>query len=498
MSDAKNNNVPDELKDLKIVYEALTAKQSRHNELWNYYDGKHRMKWTNEKLQEIFRNENLVACENWCSVIVDAPNDRIQLERMDVPDNEQASTRLTEIITETQLDLDQDSVHLDAILTGEAYVIAWKREDGTIEAYYNDARNVTAVYEADRPDMMRVAGKWWVDDAKRRRITLYYPDKIEYWRSTNEVQNQSCTFSAGHWQRFTDDEADGIGENPFGQIPVFHFRSDRRSTSCLQNAISLQDTVNKTLADMMVCSEFGAYPQRWMIAHVDGEGQLPYGPGRTLALPPADKDTQPVSVGTFEAANLANFTGVIDNLAQAMAVISRTPKHYFWAQGGVPSGEALIAMEAPLNKRVERYIKRFRAIWDRLGRFLLVLDGLGDVEKVESVFADHRTVQPIMEATIRKTNVDAGVPLRTQLRDEGWSEDQLDQMEADKADQNNPGIPPTLPQDERETRIATQAKAFEPSVQELVQALGDAVTDYLTSTGAIDRIVKAKAAANAN
>jgi hypothetical protein len=245
---------------------------------------------------------------------------------------------------------------------------------------------------------------------------------------------------------------------------------------------------------MMVCSEFGAYPQRWMIANVDGDGQLPYGPGRTLTIPPADKDTQPVSVGTFEAADLQNFIGVIDSLAQAMAVISRTPKHYFWAQGGVPSGEALIAMEAPLNKRIDRYIRRLSSAWDRLGRFLLKLDGKGDVKTVKPVFTDHRTVQPAMEATIRKTNVDAGMPLRTQLRTEGWTEDELDKMESDKADQNNPGIPPTLPQDERETRIAAQAKSLEPSVQELVQALSDAVTDYMTSSGVIDRIVNSKAA----
>jgi hypothetical protein len=491
-------DVTDEMKDLKLVYETLVAKQFRYDELWRYYDGHHRLKWTNEKLQEIFRNENLVACENWCSVIVDAPLDRIALERMDVPDDQAGTGRLSEILAETALDLDQDAIHLDAILTGEAFVVAWKRDDGTIEAYYNDARNMCAIYEPDRPDVMRVAGKWWVSDDKRRRLTLYYPDKIEYWCSTKQAANQSATFGMGDWERFTDDEADGVAENPFGQIPVFHFKADRRIVSCLQNAISLQDTVNKTLADMMVCSEFGAYPQRWMIANVDGDGQLPYGPGRTLAIPPADKDTQPVSVGTFEAADLQNFVGVIDNLAQAMAVISRTPKHYFWAQTGVPSGEALIAMESPLNKRIDRYIKRFSAAWDRLGRFLLKLDGKGDVKTVKPVFVDHRTVQPMMESTIRKTNVDAGMPLRTQLRNEGWTEDELDKMEIDKANQNNPGIPSTLPVDERETRIASQAKNLEPSVQELVEALGSAVTDYLSSSGALDRIVKAKAGANGN
>lgn len=493
---SETTNVPDEMKDLKLVYEALHCKQRAYDELWRYYDGKHRLKWTNEKLQQIFRDEKLVASENWCAVIVDAALDRIAMERLDVPDDKAGTERLAEIVAETALDLDQDAIYLDSVLTGEAFIIAWKREDASIEAYYNDARSACAVYQSDRPDVMRLAGKWWMDDAKRRRITLYYPDKIEYWRSTNEVQNQGPQFNSGNWVRYTDDEATGIAQNPYQQIPVFHFKASHRIVSCLQNAVAIQDTINKTLADMMVAGEFAAVPQRWAIGHFDGTGQLPYGPGRTLVIPPADKDTQPVSVGTFEAANLAAFFGTIDSLAQAMAVISRTPKHYFWAQGGTPSGEALIAMEAPLNKRVEKYIKRFMATWDKLGRFLLKLDGKGDTKQVLAVFADHRTVQPAMEAGIRKTNVEAGIPIRTQLRNEGWTDDELAKMEADRADANNPGIPSTLPVDQRETRIVEQARNLEPSVQDLVSALSDAVTDYMIKSGVIERMT-AKAGTNA-
>ena len=41
-------------------------------------------------------------------------------------------------------------------------------------------------------------------------------------------------------------------------------------------------------------------------------------------------------------------------------------------------------------------------------------------------------ISPMAQAAIRKTAVEAGVPLVTAVRDEGWTQAEIDQMLADK------------------------------------------------------------------
>lgn len=142
-------------------------------------------------------------------------------------------------------------------------------------------------------------------------------------------------------------------------------------------------------------------------------------------------------MGEFSATELKNYFEAMDKLATAIGAITRTPKHYFLTQSGDPSGESLMAMEAPLVKKAQDRIDRFIPTWRRLAAFLLKLSSI-EVKPSEITpnFADCHTVQPLLQSQIRKTNVEAGIPITTQLRDEGWTEEELAQMEKDRdADQ---------------------------------------------------------------
>ena len=85
-------------------------------------------------------------------------------------------------------------------------------------------------------------------------------------------------------------------------------------------------------------------------------------------------------------------------------------------------------------KKVKRYIARFIPTWQGLASFLLALDG-HDVppENIEPIYDDPETVQPKSTADIRKIEVETGIPLVTVLRNEGWTQEQLDQMDEDKS-----------------------------------------------------------------
>lgn len=144
---------------------------------------------------------------------------------------------------------------------------------------------------------------------------------------------------------------------------------------------------------------------------------------------------QQTQVGEFNATDLGNYLSAINNLAEAIGVITRTSRHYFFSSGGDPSGEALIAMEAPLNKKIQRLIERFTPTWQEVAQFLLEI-GPGLIvapDDVTPVFARPETVQPFTQAQVRQFEVSAGIPLQTSLRREGWSQSELAQMEEDAA-----------------------------------------------------------------
>ena len=144
---------------------------------------------------------------------------------------------------------------------------------------------------------------------------------------------------------------------------------------------------------------------------------------------------QQTQVGQFDETPLGNYLKAIEDLALAVSTITRTPKHYFFQIGSNLSGEALIAMEAGLNKKAQDRIDRFSPVWANVTRFLLKLDGYEvPVEKIQPVFDKPETVQPRTQAETRQMNVNAGVPLVTVLRDEGKSEAYIKQMLKDKQD----------------------------------------------------------------
>jgi len=442
--------------DVKRAYEALKSKATHYSLLWQYYDGEHPLKYTAERLREVFNKLDVKFIENWCAVVIDATMDRINLTGFQVADNEAATDALNDAFVATELNLDSDDAHLAALVCGEAFIIVWKdEEDAAIQAFYNDPRSCHVEYDPSNPRKKLWAAKWWIDAEQKYRLTLYYPDRLEYYVSTKKAENVSSA------DAFVPAEVPSA-DNPFGVIPVFHLRRDRRKVqSELSSVLTTQDAVNKLLSDMMVAAEFGAFRQRYVIAQAE-PGRLRNAPNEIWAIPGGDGSGQPTSVGEFEQTDLAGYLTAIDKLAAAIAIITRTPKHYMFAQGGDPSGDALVAMEAPLNKKVDRYIERFTATWRKVAAFMAALQGLTIEETdITPLFDNPVTIQPAAQATIRQASVGAGMPLATVLRDEGKDDAYLDQMKKDA-------------QEERRQQQATLAAAMVAAQRRMDQGDADA------------------------
>jgi hypothetical protein len=415
--------------DLQTAVLRLTAKKPRYDMLYRYADGLQPLVYSSEKLREIFSGLDARFTVNWCAIVINSVLDRMELRAVTVPNDDATTQALADLREQSGLVDDEFSIHEDVCVTGEAFVLAWPNEEtGAIEAFHNDSRLCHAEYDGANPRQMRYAAKWW-PEADGVRLNLYYPDHMEYY-ATNRAFKTGETPDAKAFIPWGDEP---VAVNQYGMIPVFHFRSNRRGPkSQLANVIEPQDMINKLTADMMVAAEFGAFRQRYVISQA-GIVNLQNNPNAIWDLVAADKDSQPTSVGEFSPTDLANYLGAINKFAQDIGVITSTPRHYFYSQGGDPSGEALYAMEAPLNKKVGKIQRTLMPTWRNLYAFLLMLAGRNvPSQAIWANYAEPETQQPRTQAEIRELSVRAGMPLTTVLRDEGWDEEDLAQMEEDK------------------------------------------------------------------
>ena len=404
--------------DMEAAFNAIRAKRPSLDLLMSYYFGPQPLKYSTMQLAELFHNITAHFEINWCSLVIDAALDRIQLTGFDT-DDKTVNAKLDKLFDRIHLDIQADKAHQNALITSQAYIIAWKDEDGVIECYANDPRLCAVFYDPEHPNKKTYAAKWFNRGDSSQEITLYYPDRIEHWGSPK------TTSSIDKASAFT---FESVEANTYGVIPVFELKSPGE----IFKVLSLQDAVNKLFSDLMVTSDAASIPQKFVISNAD-PGALKNGKNIIWWLPAGDNQGQNTSAGQFEAAPLQNFWDAIDPITNAIAIITRTPKHYFVSAGSNVSGEALLAMEAPLVAKCSKRQREFSAQWQDIAAFLAQLDGVTVVPSDVNVLWERvESLQPKTEAETNQILVNTGIPLITVLKDAGWSEEDILSMQEDQ------------------------------------------------------------------
>lgn len=373
----------------KLLFQAIQKKQAGIATLYKYYDGDQPLRYSTARLQEAFGDDWVYFAQNWCGVVVDTSLERLQLMGMD---SEEEGTKEALKTIWAELDMEQVAMdaHQAALVASEAYVIPWKNQDG-LQCFFNHPSMVHVLYDANDPRKKVAAGKLWQDEVTERWLmNVYAVDRILYYRSLGKTANAYTDFEQIHEE-----------PNPYKVVPVFSLRpGGARGAGELKRAIiAAQDALNKAISDLMVGSEFASFKQRVVIANSDLK-KIKNTPGTYVRLPPAPQGEQPVSFGTFEEEDLGNVLRVVEKWADYIAIVSRTPKHYLWGEGAGVSGDALIAMEAPLVKKAKRYQRRLNPAWQDIAAFLLELSGAKsiDKEKIVPQWEPAETVQPLARA----------------------------------------------------------------------------------------------------
>ena len=450
--------------DLELAVKALTKKTAPYKALFGYYDGDQKLKYNTERLRDIFKELSFDFTENWCAVVIDSTANRVNLKSFIVKSEEKkkpkllkavervaqraglkappAQATLNEIVDRNRLILESDDVHEVAMVIGESFYYVWPDADGKAEGFYNDPRLVHLFYEEEHPRKKKFAAKWWRTFDKRTRLVLYYPDRFEYY--STKPMKKSSEIKAEAFEP-TDDEGQPLGEgvekfeNEYGEVPWFHFRPElRKIKSDLKNVIGPQDAINKLLADLIVTSEFSAYPQRYIISSADSDTKLKNAPYLVWDLAAGIGDDQPTVVGSLPTSDPKAYLDPVNREVRAIGAITQTPNHLLMETASTQiSGEALIVLESPINKKAQNRIDLFSPVWAEVAVFMLLIEGVKNMKPsdISPIFDDPATVQPKTRAEITQINVNSGIALTTELKRSGWSEAEIDDMLIEKKEE---------------------------------------------------------------
>jgi SPP1 Gp6-like portal protein len=434
---------------LERLLKAMNARRRNLDLYGDYYSGKHRLLFATEKFRKAFGLLFSAFADNWCELVVDAVEERLNVEGFRIPTSNNAVEEITtgdseawDIWQANQLDADSQIAHTEALIYGKSYAIVGPGEDYpeiTVESAHQVCVDDAPGYRRNR----RAALKTWLDDEGFVDATLYLPDEIYKLRSVQKA-SPSSTLTRVAWERRIIEREEWPLRNPIGIVPVVPLVNRPRllvdGVSEIALVIPKQDAVNKLIADMMVGSEFQAMRQRWAtgleipLNPETGQPVDQYKSATDRLWTSASEITQ---FGEFAAADLQNFVRAVELLVQHIASQTRTPPHYFYLRGQFPSGESIKAAETGLVAKARRKMRHFGEGWEEVIRLAFLFLNEGDKAKAakaaETIWGDpeSRSESEHADALIKQQKL--GVPEEILWERAGYSPTEIERMKAIRA-----------------------------------------------------------------
>lgn len=428
------------MSDLQQAIDRVKAQQPNYDRFVNYYSGNHNLAFASEKFQNTFGNTLKNMRDNLCPIVVDAPADRMEIINFSGADKEKKNAiaeKAWEIWQRETLELVSNDVHKEALKCGCGYVIVWVDNDKNARFYAQDARQCAVIEDEDTGDPL-FAVKQWTTLEKKIRITLYYTDRIEKYISQKEYGND--TLKDTSFIPYSSDTENAITDNPYGVIPMFKFETQ----PVLNDAIPIQDALNKTMCDELVSQEFAAFPQRWAVGlelpenEITGKKEMPFLAGIDRLWNSEDKDSR---FGQFLAADLEKFLKVEDSRRLEMARVTGTPLHFFSIQtGNAVSGEALKTLESRFTKKVKRLCVNFGVVWSKAMKLALAIEGTA-IDADETLTAQWESPEQRSELEFFQTLLlkqELGVPEEVLFEEAGYTVEDIAKFKQLQAEEPPP------------------------------------------------------------
>jgi len=421
----------------------------------DYYDGKQRLQMATEKFREAFSRFFPPMANNWMQIVVDAPVSRLTVQgfRFNTdggqPTQRRDGSTVQQINGKTlpwELDADEDAwdtwqannldsisrmLHTDAIKLGCAYVLVQppdlKRPTGKHARITPEHASQCFVYCDPEDRKYRLAGlkRWQSDFDGLLYANVYLPDAVYKFRAEPTRGGAEGGLLGPNGRpissRKTAWEAIGSVPNPMGVVPLILLENKPDllygGRSDLESAVHIQDCVNKLCLDMMVSSEFHAYPQRWAAGWdraVDSKGRELSGREVELYLSAARvirSENEQTKFGQFEMGNVENYLKPIEEYVDHLAAQTQTPLYYLKGKMAAMSADAMHAQDQGLVDRCNGKILSFSDGWEEVMRTAMLAEG--DQQRGNAVSAEVIWADP--ESKSLAVLVQAAMIMRTQL-----------------------------------------------------------------------------------
>jgi hypothetical protein len=401
---------------LDRLYTEMRARRDHIDRMSAYYCGEPpRQPWMPEQAQHEFRRLLALTRSNYMGLVVDSMVERMQVEGFRVGDNPDADAPTWEIWQANNLDADSDQALLEAAICGSSYLlVAPPSEAGSPEVFVEHPSQAIVAYEPGTGRRRRAAGlKVWCDDwTGRTMATLDLPDEL-YKFSAPKV-----TEGLAQKPRWEPREVRGErwpAPNPLGEVPLVELTNNPRmltgGVSEIADVITIQDRINKTLADRLMTQDYGAFPQKWAIGFPseDGEGtptRVDVGRDRMVT-----SDVAETRFGQWDAAALDPYSAAKREDVKDIASRTRTPAQYLLGELNNVNGETLRASESGLVSKVRQRMRYFGEGFEEAMRLARKAAGIsGGDDAMETIWAnpEFRTEGELTDALVKMASL--GVP----------------------------------------------------------------------------------------
>jgi len=313
---------------------------------------------------------------------------------------------------------------------GESFLIVWANPAGDPQVTVESAAQVAVVRDPATREVVAAVKRW--ETPTSTEATVFEADQV--------TRLSSPTLGATTGFRTVE-----VLRNPFGVVPVVPLRNSDRllgaAASELDDLIPLVDGLNKTLADMLVSSEYVGRPRRWASGIelveeevIDADG-VPTGDTITAnPFPETNRmmisEAAEAKFGQLDAGDLAGYEGAVRVLVSQIMAVSALPSHYVGVMANQPaSADALRAAEASLTARAEARQQSFGRGWEQVARLMIATRSGADPRQldVRVQWADASTRSIAQEADAVTKLFAAGLlPASYALKRLGYADDEVE------------------------------------------------------------------------
>lgn len=424
----------------------LATLEPRLHARWNklsvyddYYEGDHRFSAWLASLQRAFRGSvlgNLLdgLTDNYMPLVVDSAAERLRVQGFRFGESPEADKDAWDIWQANGLDGQSNMVHTEAIKLSEAYWMVTPNGKEPIITCEHPSQVIVAYAPGNR--RIRLAAlKKWVEGDGTVRANVYLPDRVVKYQAKRDpilLQNPSA---ADKWQTI------GAEYNRLGVVPIIPMPNNpsmlRGGRSDLAGGpLSLQDMIEKTIADLLIGSEYHGLPQRVMLGV-----EPPRDPITGRVIDDATMQSQKLwyfnsdkaRAHEFSQADLKGLRESADGFIGDLAAQTRIPIYYFRpAAISNISAEALIGLDAGLVSKVNDKKEPFAEGHEEAMRLAFKSinpdDPRARATDAETIWADteSRSQAQLTDAVAKQ--VAMGMPFEAALEELGHSPQKIDRI----------------------------------------------------------------------